>query len=86
MFQWMNIANSELSTSDLKCHVDITMTTYIHHLISAFIHNEYTGLILIGTRGLFPNPRQHLKFKNKRLLLISQECCKYKCANLLESI
>ena len=44
--------NSELSTSDLKCHVDITMTAYIHHLISAFILNEYTDLILVGTMGL----------------------------------
>ena len=52
MFQWMNIANSELSTSDLKCHVYVTMTAYIHHLISAFIHNEYTDLILIDTTGL----------------------------------
>jgi len=61
MFQWMDIANSELSTSDLKCHVYITMTAYIHHLISAFIHNEYTDLILIGTMGLVSQSQAALK-------------------------
>lgn len=48
----MYISNSELSTSELRCHVDITITAYVHHLISAFIHNEYIDLILIGTMGL----------------------------------